>query len=269
MSIDEGGTVLRVDVVGEFAALMGAGGEPLDLALALVAAAGRPQVDPQYLLHRIDDLADAVGPTDAGGLCAAVFRGLGFAGNREDYGDPGNSLLDRVLERRRGIPITLSVLGLSIGRRRGVALVGVGMPGHFLLRDAADPDAFFDAFDGGMPLDRDGCRRLFARIHGATAPFDDRYLEPCDPTATIARVLENLRAARLRRDDRAGLAHVLRLLAAMPDPAIGHRRQLAGVLAAQGRFVEAADVHARLAEDDVQRADEHRAAARRLRASLN
>jgi regulator of sirC expression with transglutaminase-like and TPR domain len=258
-----------VDAVAEFGALVAAGARPLDRALALVASVGRPAVDASALVSRMDALAEDLPGTDAAGLCAAVFRGLGFTGNRDDYYDPDNSLLDRVLDRRTGIPITLSVLAMELGRRRGVDLVGVGMPGHFLLRDAHDRDLFVDAFDGGRVIDAEGCRSLFGRLHGASTPFSDEYLQPSDPTDIVVRVLNNLRAARLRRGDRHGLADVLRLQAALPEAGIAERRQLAGVLAAEGRFVEAADLYDGLSADDEARADEHRAAAVRLRANLN
>ncbi len=248
---------------------MADGGRPLDRALALVASVGRPSVDADALLARLDELAADLPGSDAAGLCAAVFRGLGFTGNRDDYYDPDNSLLDRVLDRRTGIPITLSVLAMELGRRRGVPLVGVGMPGHFLIRDAADPDLFLDAFDGGRVLDADGCRSLFARMHGGSTPFTDEYLAPSDPADIVVRVLNNLRAARLRRGDRHRLADVLRLQAALPGAGVAERRQLAGVLAAEGRFIEAADLYDVLALDDAGRVDEHRAAAARLRANLN
>ncbi|UDY36441.1 SirB1 family protein [Dermatobacter hominis] len=258
-----------MDAVAEFGALVAAGGRPLDRALALVASVGRPEVDAGALVARMDELAADLPGTDAAGLCAAVFRGLGFTGNRDDYYDPDNSLLDRVLDRRTGIPITLSVLAMELGRRRGVDLVGVGMPGHFLLRAADDPDLFLDAFDGGRVLDADGCRSLFARMHGGSTPFTDEYLTPSEPAEIVVRVLNNLRAARLRRGDRQGLADVLRLQAVLPGAGIAERRQLAGVLAAEGRFLEAADLYDGLTDDDEARADEHRAAAVRLRANLN
>lgn len=240
----------------------------MDRALALIAAAGR-SVEPDRLLRELDELAEQVPADDATMLCRGLYTGLGFRGNRLDYYDPDNSLIDRVLERRTGIPITLAVVAMEVGRRRGVSLLGVGMPGHFILGDAADRDLFFDPFDGGRPLDRDGCRRLFAGLHGPTAPFAASYLEPVAPVEIVVRVLNNLRAARLRRGDRSGFAVVLRLQAAMPWAGVSERRQLAGVLAEEGRFVEAADLYERLSGEDTGRAEEHLRSAERLRAHLN
>src|SRR5690606_13265031 len=117
-----------------------------------------------------------------------LFRSLGFAGDVEDYGNPRNSLLDSVLDRRRGIPITLAVVLIEVARRAGVALEGVGMPGHFLVRAAGDGELFADPFHG-VVLDRAGCEKLFAALHGPRARFRDRFLDPVGPRAILARML--------------------------------------------------------------------------------
>lgn len=258
-----------MDPVAEFAGAVTAAVPDLDRSLALVAAVGRPQVDPEQLICALDALAGEVDGNDAGSICTGLFTTLGYHGDRTDYHDPANSLLDRVLDRRTGIPITLAALALEVARRRGVPLLGIGLPGHFLVRAAVDGDAFFDAFDGGRPLDGAGCRRLFERLHGPDTPFRDDYLAPTSTPDMLVRVLNNLRAAHLRRGDRTGLANVLRLQAVLPGAGVGERRQLAGVLSAGGRFLEAAGLYDDLALADPARAPEHRDAARRLRAQLN
>ena len=126
-------------------------------------------------------------------LVTHLFVELGFAGDQHDYYDPRNSYLDEVLTRRRGIPITLSVLAMTVGRRLGVELAGVGMPGHFLLRDEAAPDVFVDAYHGGATLDRAGCADLFHRVHGPGTTFHDAFLEPVGTLDIVARMLANLR----------------------------------------------------------------------------
>jgi regulator of sirC expression with transglutaminase-like and TPR domain len=202
-------------------------------------------------------------------LATALFGPGGFRGDRDVYHDPRNSLLGEVLRRRVGIPLTLCLVAIEVGRRIGVGLVPVGMPGHVLARDALDPDRFVDAFDGGRLLDRAGCRELFVNLHGVGTTFDPRFVEPTPNHVLLVRMLNNLRAACTRAGDRAGLVRVLDLLCATPVAGVTERRQLAGVLAADGRFDEAAAVHDRLVEEDPARSEEHRREARRLRAALN
>ena len=187
----------------------------------------------------------------------------------ERYHDPRNSLLDQVLTRRLGIPITLSVVAMEVGRRRGIALHGIGMPGHFLVCDAEDPGAFFDPFRGGALLDRVACRAVFERLHGTAAPFDDGSLAPTPPLAIIQRVLANLHHAQVQAGDRPGLIRVLQLQSRLPGAGVVESRGLAQLLAADGRFDEAAEVHEELADVDPDPAQDHRTMALRLRARLN
>lgn len=257
--------------LGRFADLMATPHPRLDLALALIAAAERPQVDPDALLAQLDDLASVISADDPPAICRQLFDPDGpvaLSGDRRDYYDPRNSELDQVLLRRRGIPITLSVIGMEVARRRGVHLEGIGMPGHFLIGDRTSGQ-FFDAFDGGRALDATGARDLFHRLHGSDQPFEPVYLAATPPSMIVVRVLNNLRAAHLRRGDRRGLVGAIALQAALPGSQLPARRDLAGVLAADGRFVDAAQLHDELVDDDPEHAEEHRRAAIRLRARLN
>jgi regulator of sirC expression with transglutaminase-like and TPR domain len=260
-----------VEDVSRFAELLATPNPRLDLALALIAAAGRPEVDPDDLVTALDQLAATVGSADAEGICRELFSpdgSVGLRGDRSDYYDPDNSLLDRVLHRRQGIPITLSVIGIEVARRHGIELVGIGMPGHFLIGDRTT-GRFIDAFDGGRSFGPDGARVLFHSLHGPDTVFEPAYLDATSATMIVIRVLNNLRGAQLRRGDRAGVARALRLQAALPGGSVPARRELAGVLAADGRFLEAADIYESLAIDDEAAAAEHELAALRLRARLN
>lgn len=242
---------------------------PLDEAVAVVAAHGRPGVDADDLVARIDALAASVTATDAPTLCAELFGPAGYRGDEHDYFSAENSLLDQVLERRRGLPISLSILAIEVGRRIGVELVGVGMPGHFLIREQSDPSAFYDPFRGGAPLDADGCRRVFEQLHGPAAPFEPAFLAPAPPRAIVSRVLANLQHAYRLRSDRPGLIRTLEIQLRMPGAGIDERRALADLLAQQGRFDDAADLREALMDLDPEHDQHHAREALRLRARLN
>jgi regulator of sirC expression with transglutaminase-like and TPR domain len=170
------------------------------LALAL-AGELRPRTDVGGALGRLDELAGelraalegAVEPVDAEAeatACALVLgRVHGFTGDREQYDRPENSMLDVVLERRRGLPILLSAVYTEVGRRAGVALSGVGLPGHFVVGHfGADPPILLDPFDRGA-------------MYVADAPAV--LLRPWSPHETAMRMLNNLVLAFERRGDLA------------------------------------------------------------------
>ena len=110
----------------------------LDLGAMLIAAHARRDLDVDEQLTRLDKLAASCGEPTLDGLTRHLFQEEELQGDIEEYSHPRNSLLDSVLDRRRGIPITLSVVVLEVGRRLGVPLEGIGMPGHFLVRDKVD-----------------------------------------------------------------------------------------------------------------------------------
>jgi len=137
-----------VDAVEHFTALLaGRGpGPELDVGALAIAAGANPDLDASLWLQELDRLAERVDSLET--LIHRLFVEENFAGNTTNYYDPRNSLLDQVLERRLGMPITLSVVCLEVGRRAGVSLEGVSMPGHFLVRPMAT-DHYLDAFNGG------------------------------------------------------------------------------------------------------------------------
>ncbi len=254
-----------MEATARFAALMNRPEAeiPLDEAATLIAAHAHPGLEVVDVLARIDDLAAGSTVSDPESLAEYLFRELGFAGNTVDYGDPRNSYLDDVLSRRLGIPISLSVLMIETGRRRGLALRGVNMPGHFLVR--SEPGEFLDPFHGGRHLDGAGCRELFHRVRGASAEFQPEYLEPAGNVAIVARMLANLQHSLLRRDPRSA-PWVLRLRLRMPGTSSAERIALATLLGTLGRFAEGASeldaLAARLDGADAERATQQAAALR-------
>lgn len=243
---------------------------PLDEAALLIAAHAYPGLDPDEPRGRLDLLAEGCAAPTLDALLTHLFRDEGFAGNRRDYYDPRNSFLNDVLTRRVGIPITLAVVLISVGRRLGVPLVGVGMPGHFLVRDQVDQDLFLDPFAAGARLDRAGCVAAFRTVHGDDAPFHPSYLQPVDTRTIVARMLANLRSVYLATGSRPDLLWVLRLRSLVPGVAPEERAELAAVLAASGRFAEAGCEYEGLAATlggDL--GDEYRRRADQARARLN
>ncbi len=268
-------TVIPVDPTARFIALVRQpeATMPLDELALLIAAHARPGLDMAAEQARLDELADGVGERCVESLCRHLFVDKGFAGNHDDYYDPANSYLDEVLERRLGIPISLGVVMIEVGRRAGIDLVGVSMPGHFLVRstgESGDDVRLLDPFDGGASLDRAACEGRARKLLGPAVAFDPAFLAPVGPRTIVARMLANLDAIAAARGDRAMLAWVVRLRAAMPGAPAVLQRRLAGSLAASCRFAEAADVLERLAATEPGgEPGDTLAAARRLRARLN
>jgi regulator of sirC expression with transglutaminase-like and TPR domain len=242
----------------------------LDEAALLIAAHAYPSLDVAAELERLDAIADSCFAPTLDALIRHLFVDLGFRGNHRDYYNPRNSYLNDVVERRKGIPITLSVLTMSVGRRLGVPLAGVGMPGHFLLRDRVDPDVFVDPFAGGMVLDRRGCMQAFHRVQGDEAPFDPSFLEPVGSYTVIARMLQNLRAVFSALGDHRSVVWVLELRTSLPGVPIDERAEWASALVATGDFLRAADVFDRLGTSvGGELGEQYLTRAGRLRAKLN
>jgi regulator of sirC expression with transglutaminase-like and TPR domain len=190
----------------------------LDEAALLYAAGEYPDLDTGAYLRKLDALADECreaigtygleGPGAASRLCRHLFEIAGFLGNREDYGDPRNSYLNEVLDRKLGLPITLSVLAIAVGRRLGISLEGVGMPGHFLLR-SPEGGVLFDPFAGGHAVTVEECRYRLGTIYGDQLPWSDAYLEPVSKRQILVRMLNNLKLSFLQRNDFARARGIL------------------------------------------------------------
>lgn len=265
------GTVGPVEATERFAELMTAPERELrlDQVALLIAAHAYPDLDLDRELGRLDDLADRCFAPTLDALVRHLFVDEGFTGNRRDYFDPRNSYLNQVTQRRLGIPISLSVLTIEVGRRLGVPLSGVGMPGHFLLRDRVDPEVFVDPFARGALLGREQCERAFRAINGDEAPFDDAYLEPVGAWAITARILANLKMIHTRRNDRRALVWVLGLRCLVPGMPVSEFGEWATALAAVGEYRRAAEILEDSAERAGEAGDSWRATAAALRARLN
>ena len=221
--------------------------DPIDLAEAalVVARIEYPQLDAARCLRVLDDLgaraAERLKDVDRSDLPGRVLRfnsffygECGFAGNRDWYSDVRNSLLNLVLERRVGIPITLALVYIEAARRAGLIVRGIAFPGHFLLRvpasqaaaessrrsslaqtpdagaadlsrrspltrrhERAEAELILDPFNGGRFMSEADCRILLSGQLGDEVPFDASMLRPCSPTHLVARLLNNLKRVYL------------------------------------------------------------------------
>ena len=214
----------------------------------LFAAAEYPDLDLAHEAGLFDSLARAASRGSINGdsplgaanaLSRFLFDDLGFSGNQQDYYDPRNSYVNEVLKRRLGIPITLSLVYMEVGRRVGVPMEGVGLPGHFLMRHAEEPGLFVDAFHGGLLLSREECVQRFRDLTHPDEPWSDQYLVPIGKRDMLTRMLRNLKVAHLRRkDNERALFTVTMLIRLRPDLA-EERRDRGVVQSRLGRYAEA------------------------------
>lgn len=207
--------------------------EQFDLAEAslLVAQDVYPDLEIAAYLGQLDDIASAVRTRIAGDAFAEqkvlalnyyLFNEMRFMGNVDDYYDPRNSYLNQVLERRTGIPLTLSIVYLEVGRRLGLNLKGVSFPGHFLVKlSVKRGQLVLDPFIGGEAQSESDLRQRLAQVlpaqEAAKAPID-RFLEPATPRQVIARMLRNLKNIYMRGGKfEQALAVMHRMLLVVPE----------------------------------------------------
>jgi regulator of sirC expression with transglutaminase-like and TPR domain len=210
-------------------------GDDIDVALGalLIGAVVDDSVDPQVGMASLDGLATAGRSridraeehplAQINALNEHLFDELGFSGNNDDYYDPKNSLLHRVIESRQGIPITLSLLYIEVGARLGVPLVGIGMPAHFLVRHELDESVYVDPFYRGVMLSERECAERLKSISDSVR-WDRAFLTPVTKRAFLARILRNLSAIWVRREEPEPAECMLSMLVALQPDELGHRR---------------------------------------------
>lgn len=211
-----------------------AGAEAIDLfnAALLVAALDNPELDLDGARKDLDRLAAEVaaavpaGADDAVKLAAlnrVLFTELGFHGSRGDYYNRSNSYVNEVLDDREGIPITLAIVYMELAERLGLAVEGVGLPGHFLVGhvSAGAEPRWIDVFDGAAILDRDGVAKLYRDLQGRE--LTDDLLAPVGPKAILVRMINNLLSIATREDDAPAMHRYLDAMLAV-DPDAGRER---------------------------------------------
>ncbi|MDQ6783651.1 MAG: transglutaminase-like domain-containing protein [Actinomycetota bacterium] len=240
----------------------------LDEAALIIAAHIDPTADVDVELGRLDALAADCSTRTLDELSELLFEHLGLRGDQQNYDDPRNSSIPQVLNRGVGIPISLSVLMMELGRRMGLRLEGVGMPGHFLVRYVAggdEADVFIDAFGGGRHLTVGACRDLFSTIQGSPAGWSPQLLTPSPPVSIVARMLANLTSSYTGREDLWGRRWVAELAATLPERSTNERLIVASELAQTGAYDTAAAIIETTA-DGIAGVDDNNADAARLRA---
>ncbi|MGH9345591.1 MAG: SirB1 family protein [Terriglobia bacterium] len=199
---------------------------PLLEAALMIAQTEYPSLDLSAETGRFDELARGL---EASAECSPdvniralnsfLFEEQRFCGNEKDYDDPRNSFLNDVLDRRLGIPITLSLVYVELGKRSGLPLAGVGFPGHFLVKyKSAGRDIFLDPYHQGKMLTLQDCDALLKKHFGNEASIEPRYLAASTPKEIMARMLNNLKGCYFRRGNYARVLTLIEMSLAI-DPA--------------------------------------------------
>jgi regulator of sirC expression with transglutaminase-like and TPR domain len=170
------------------------------------------------------------------GLCRYLYHDLGFRGNTAEYYDPRNSYLNQVLDRRTGIPITLSAVAMAVGQRAGLNIVGVGLPGHFVVKAlAGEQEIIFDPFHGGRRLTVEECGELVQKVTGESFEASPEALRPPLLGSIIVRMLTNLKGTYLREGDFARAVKVIHRLRQLQPDDLYQQRDLGVALLHAGR----------------------------------
>jgi regulator of sirC expression with transglutaminase-like and TPR domain len=215
-----------------FAALVALPDDAIDLGHAslLIAREEYPDLDVGRYLSRLDGMAADIAPRLKEGegprsrvahLNRLMFEEMGFQGNREEYFDPRNSFLNDVLDRRIGIPISLSTVYLEVGRRIGCPLAGVAFPGHFLVRlggVSESSEILIDPFNRGRLMTEEDCRALLLEMYKGQLEYRPEFLRRARNREILERMLNNLKGIyQQRRDFHMALKIQQLLLCIEPD----------------------------------------------------
>jgi regulator of sirC expression with transglutaminase-like and TPR domain len=233
--------------LAEFSVVVDRPDDQIDLARAalLIAAAEHPGLDVDAHLGRLAALAEEAGPArraaDALGrlhrLREHLFEELGFAGDRDNYFDPRNSHLNEVLDRRLGIPITLSLVLIEVGRRLDLEMEGIGLPGHFITgARIAGEQVLLDPFNRGALLTTESCRDLVGRALGRTVRLTPEHFAPVGNRQFLARMLANLKGVYWRREAWDKVVRVIDRLLVLNPAAAGERRDRGAAWSNLGRL---------------------------------
>ena len=233
--------------LAHFARAVGRPDEQIELARAalLIAAAEHPDLSVDEHLGRLAALADGAGSARRAAdplgrlhrLREYLFEELGFAGDHEDYFDPRNSYLNEVLDRRLGIPITLSLVLIEVGRRLDLEMEGIGLPGHFITgARIAGEQVLLDPFDRGALLTAESCRELVGRALGRPVRLRPEHFAPVTNRQFLTRMLANLKGVYWRREAWDKVVQVIDRLLVLNPASAAERRDRGAAWSNMGRL---------------------------------
>lgn len=269
-----------------FAEIVSQSDEQIDLAEAtlLIAALEYPRLDVSLYLEKLDSFAErarerAAKANDSleiiSALSAVLFDESGFQGNSDNYYDPRNSFLNEVIDRRTGIPITLTVVYIEVARRIGLLVHGVGLPFHFIAKYSSDAEEIFiDPFNGGRVLGQIECAELVSEMSGGGIQLQASHLQATTKKQILTRMLSNLFGIYSGSKDYARALRVIEhILIITPDSA-AHIRDRGLLLLATGEHARAAEELKRYLDmepsaSDAETIREQIAIARQAQARLN
>jgi regulator of sirC expression with transglutaminase-like and TPR domain len=238
---------------------------PVDVAeVALLLSTDEfPDLDVPGYLTQLDELAKNLGSRLHGNLSTQVqilsdylFEEMGFRGNINEYYDPRNSYLNEVIDRKLGIPITLAVLTMSIGRRAGIEIVGVGLPGHFLVNAIDDRcEILFDPFHEGEQLSIEKAEQLIQAVTHQPFQITPEFLLPTPPGYILLRMLNNLKSIYVDQSDYQRAARVITRICTLSPNDWNQQRDLGFVLWQSGRFGACIDPFSRYLKANPQASD--------------
>jgi regulator of sirC expression with transglutaminase-like and TPR domain len=231
---------VKKDLLSALTTASNAPGTSLARATLLIARIEYPRLDPEPYLARLDAMGDAArraierhvmatGDTSTlSGVKALndyLFEELQFVGNRDNYEDPRNSCLNEVLDRRTGIPITLSVVYMEVARRAGLQVDGINFPGHFLVRCPEQKGhLIIDPFHAGALLSEHKCRLLLQKHVGNEVAFSKSLLAPATRHQIIVRMLLNLKRIYVNMRSFPQARDITELLLAITPSALSELR---------------------------------------------
>jgi len=212
---------------------------PLDRAALVLALEEYPNLDVQTYLRRLDTFAaraqvllgeerTAINVIES--INEVLFVQEGLRGNDEDYYDPRNCYVNEVLDRKLGIPISLSVIYMAVAKRIDFPIKGIGFPGHFLMKHSAnDRDIVVDAFNLGRIMTSNDCQELLDKTYNGTVSMNPSLLQPMEKRTILTRMLYNLKGIYTQKEQyQKALSAIDRIL--MLNPGIPSELRDRGLL---------------------------------------